>query len=52
LPGGYNLNAHNGNLYFFDAKDYASSGEVRVYNTSGAVVETVPAGVIPRQIIY
>lgn len=52
LPGGYNLNAHNGNLYFFDAKDYASSGEVRVYNTTGAVVETVPAGVIPRQIIY
>lgn len=52
LPGGYNLNLHNNNLYFFDAKDYASSGEVRVYSTTGSLLETIPAGVIPRQLIY
>ena len=52
LPGGYNLNFHNGNLYFFDAKDYASSGEVRTYSTTGSLIETIPAGVIPRQVIY
>lgn len=52
LPGGYKLNTHEGNLYFLDAKDYASNGELRVYSTSGDLLETVPAGVIPRQVIY
>lgn len=52
LPGGYKLNFHNGNLYFLDAKDYASNGELRVYSTSGDLLETIPAGVIPRQVIY
>ena len=52
LPGGYKLNAHEGNLFFLDAKDYASNGELRVYSTSGDLLETVPAGVIPRQVIY
>lgn len=52
LPGGYKLNMHEGNLFFLDAKDYASNGELRVYSTTGDLIETVPAGVIPRQVIY
>ena len=37
---------HTRQSIFLDAKDYASNGELRVYSTSGDLLETVPAGVI------
>lgn len=49
----YNLKAYDGDLYAFDAKDYASEGELKVFNlASGTLIETLMTGLIPGSIAF
>ncbi len=49
----YTMKINNGELFATDAKDYASEGDIKVFNlSSGALVETIAAGIIPGGIIF
>lgn len=48
-PGGYNLDMINDILYVHDAKDYASAGKIYQYDLNGALLDSIDAGIIPRQ---
>ncbi len=49
----YNLKAYNGDLYALDAKDYASEGELKVFNLgTGTLLETIETGIIPGDIAF
>ena len=42
----------NGELYGTDAGDFASEGNVKVFNAnSGALLNTIPTGIIPGQVV-
>ena len=47
--GGYNLDLINDILYVHDAKDYASAGKIYQYDLNGALLDSIDAGIIPRQ---
>ncbi len=47
--GGYNLDLINDILYVHDAKDYASAGKIYQYDLSGTLLDSIDAGIIPRQ---
>lgn len=47
--GGYNLDLINDILYVHDAKDYASAGKIYQYDLSGTPLDSIDAGIIPRQ---
>jgi hypothetical protein len=49
--GAYNLDLINNVLFVHDAKDFASEGTVYQYDLSGNVLDSLPAGIIPRQVI-
>lgn len=49
--GGYNLDLIANVLYLHDAKDYASAGKIYQYDLNGALLDSIDAGVIPRQVI-
>lgn len=49
--GGYNLDLLANVLYLHDAKDYASAGKIYQYDLSGVLLDSVDAGIIPRQIL-
>lgn len=48
-PGGYNLDLLANVLYVHDAKDYASAGKIYQYDLSGTLLDSIDAGIIPRQ---
>ena len=49
----YYMTVSNGELYGTDAKDFASEGELKVFNVrSGSLVESIPAGIIPGYIAF
>jgi len=47
--GGYNLDLLANVLYLHDAKDYASAGKVYQYDLNGTLLDSINAGIIPRQ---
>lgn len=47
--GGYNLDMINDILYVHDAKDYASAGKIYQYDLNGTLLDSIDAGIIPRQ---
>ena len=48
----YGMNVENGELYGTDAGDFASEGNVKVFNAnSGALLNTIPTGIIPGQVV-
>ena len=47
--GGYNLDLINNALYLHDAKDYASAGKIYQYDLNGTLLDSIDAGIIPRQ---
>jgi hypothetical protein len=49
--GGYNLDLINDVLYVHDAKDYASAGKIYQYDLTGILLDSIDAGIIPRQVI-
>ena len=44
----YGFTVENGNIYVGDAKDYASDGEVFIYNLTGTLQEQFSVGLIPN----
>jgi outer membrane protein assembly factor BamB len=51
LSGAYQVQYLDGFLYYFDAKDYVSNGVVYKFTTDGTYLDSIDAGVIPRQIL-
>ena len=49
--GAYNLDLINNVLFFHDAKDFASEGIVYKYDLNGNLLDSLQAGIIPRQVI-
>lgn len=49
--GGYNLDLINDVLYVHDAKDYASAGKIYQYDLTGMMLDSIDAGIIPRQVL-
>lgn len=49
--GGYNLDLLANVLYLHDAKDYASAGKVYQYDLNGTLLDSIDAGIIPRQVL-
>jgi hypothetical protein len=47
----YSLNVYNDTLYVMDAKDYASTGMVYIFNRTGVLLDSIEAGVIPRKFL-
>lgn len=51
-PGvGYALDLQRDTLYLHNAKDFASSGTIYLYTKTGNVIDSMVAGIIPRQIL-
>jgi len=49
----YDMTVKNGLILGVDAKDFASNGELQVYNaTSGSLLNTVEVGIIPGEIYF
>jgi len=49
----YAMKTNNGELYATDAKDYASEGELKIFDlASNTLVETVTTGIIPGDIVF
>lgn len=48
---GYGLDLIEDTLYLHNAKDFASAGITYVLDKQGNKLDSIPAGVIPRQII-
>jgi len=49
----YAMQAHDGELFATDAKDFASEGALKNYDlTSGALIETISTGIIPGDIVF
>lgn len=49
----YAMNVRAGELFATDAGDYASEGNLKVYSIgSGSLLETIPAGIIPGQVVF
>ncbi|MCF6222313.1 MAG: YncE family protein [Flavobacteriaceae bacterium] len=49
----YAMQAHDGELFATDAKDFTSEGTLKNYDlTSGTLLETVTTGIIPGDIIF
>ncbi|MBN4048419.1 YncE family protein [Flavobacteriaceae bacterium AH-315-O20] len=49
----YAMQAHDGELFATDAKNFTSEGTLKNYDlTSGALLETVTTGIIPGDIIF
>lgn len=44
----YGFGVNNGKIYIGDAKDYASDGEVFIYNTTGVLQKQFSVGLIPN----
>jgi len=38
-------------LFVHDAKDFASEGTVYQYDLNGNLLDSLPAGIIPRQVL-
>lgn len=49
--GGYHLDLIANVLYLHDAKDYASAGRIYQYDLNGALLDSIDAGIIPRQVL-
>lgn len=50
---GYSVMVNNGYIYLTDVKDYASSGEVRIYNLESKKLEnTISTGIIPGGVYF
>ena len=49
--GGYNLDLLANVLYVHDAKDYASEGKIYQYDLTGMLLDSINAGIIPRQVL-
>ena len=50
---GYSFIANDDYIYVTDAKDYASSGEVRIYNIDSKQLEnTIATGIIPASVYF
>lgn len=43
----FSINPVNNNIFIADAMDYIQKGKVNYYNSSGTLLGTIPAGVIP-----
>ena len=49
----YSMQVSNGALYATDPMDYASEGQLRVYDiSSGALLETIEAGIVPGGVVF
>ena len=48
---GYALDLQKDTLYLHNAKDFASNGTTYSYSTTGHVIDSVDAGIIPRQLL-
>lgn len=48
---GYNLDIINDTIYLHNAKDFASAGLVYLLDKQGTILDSLAAGVIPRQMI-
>ena len=49
----YTMKVNNGELYGTDAGDFASEGNLKVYNVnSGELLETIPTGIIPGDVVF
>lgn len=49
--GAYNLDLINNILFFHDAKDFASEGTIYKYDLNGNLLDSLQAGIIPRQVV-
>ncbi|PSR06791.1 MAG: hypothetical protein C7N14_07825 [Bacteroidetes bacterium] len=49
--GAYNLDLINNVLFVHDAKDFASEGTIYQYDLNGNLLDSLPAGIIPRQVL-
>ena len=49
---GLGIDPENGNIYLADAKDFNSSGLVKVFDKDGNLVETMNAGVAPNGFVF
>ncbi len=49
----YSMTIYGGDLYATDAKDFASEGELKVFNIAGGnLVETYTTGIIPGSVVF
>lgn len=48
----YGLNVKNNAIYISDAKDFASNGEVKIYNQTGSIIGNFITGVGPNTILF
>ncbi|MGC8804021.1 MAG: YncE family protein [Bacteroidales bacterium] len=49
---GFSVNSTNGEIYAFDAKDYASKGEMIRYSTTGSKIKSYTVGIIPKAAVF
>lgn len=47
-----NVNKVNGQLYSLDAKDYAQSGDLNIYDQNGLLQETYMVGIVPGEVVF
>lgn len=49
----YAMDVQNGELYATDAMDFASEGQLKVFNISaGSLLETITTGIVPGQVVF
>ncbi len=49
---GFGINPSNNNFWGCDAKDFASTGEIYIYNNSYTLIDSIPTGIVPRDIVF
>jgi len=49
---GLSVDQESGHIYVSDAKDFASSGDVYVFDATGALVQTFAADLLPRAMVF
>ncbi len=49
---GFNINPSNGELYLTDAVDYASAGNVYLYDKNATLLNQFSAGIVPSKIVF
>ncbi len=51
-PYGMDANPKNGDLYVLDAKDFASAGELTIYDSAGVIKNTYTTGIVPNGAVF
>jgi uncharacterized protein YebE (UPF0316 family) len=49
---GFSVNPENDEIYAFDAKDYATAGDLIRYSSSGSKIKSYTVGMIPKSAVF